>query len=394
MGIKKILYGFFVIVNFEAVIYFAVYTVIHSFNTPIDFDVFFSSARNAISGLSIYTYYGINHLPFWYFPWTSWMFIPLAFFSRQVAWIIYHVISFSIAFVSINVLANQDKRFSIFDRLYMFSMCLWMGWLAYRVGQMSFLILGASVLVILLTAKRRPIISGLLIPFLLIKPHLFIIFIPLVLWMGGKKTLITGSIVTFLLIGIETLITPHWFEQMLGLLEEGTHRVVPLWNFSTFPTFLGLSQNYSGTANFLFTIILVAIAAFVVIRFRSLPIIPLMSMAMAASLFCAPRSYAYDLVLLIPAMIWLSEKWSIKAALLWVVCAIIPMVAHFSAGSYLVTLIVFTLCIYKAYTLEKQNGIILSFFGKRKNAVCSGPGSARVTDEFDGEKVTIGLVKA
>jgi len=212
--------------------------------------------------------------------------------------------------------------------------------------------------------------------------------------MGGKKTLITGSIVTFLLIGIETLITPHWFEQMLGLLEEGTHRIVPLWNFSTFPTFLGLSQNYSGTANFLFTIILVAIAAFVVIRFRSLPIIPLMSMAMAASLFCAPRSYAYDLVLLIPAMIWLSEKWSIKAALLWVVCAIIPMVAHFSAGSYLVTLIVFTLCIYKAYTLEKQNGIILSFFGKRKNAVCSGPGSARVTDEFDGEKVTIGLVKA
>jgi hypothetical protein len=372
MGIKKILYGSFVIVNLGAVIYVMVYTVIHSLNDPLDFPVFYGAARNALYGLSIYTYYGIHHFPFWYFPWTSWIFIPLAIFSRQVAWIIYLVISFGVAFLAINAFANHVQRFSFFDRLYMFSMSLWMGWLAFRVGQMSFLILGATVLIILLIGKGRSILSGLLIPLLLIKPHLFIIFIPLVLWLGGKKTLFAGTIITLLLFGVETVITPHWAGQMLSLLVEGTKRVdvKPYWDFSTFPTLLGFSQNYSGTANLPFTIPLVAIAAFVVIRFRSLPKIPLLSLAMAASLFCAPRSYEYDLVLLIPATIWLSEKWSFKAAFLWAVGAIIPIFSHYSAGSYLVTLIVFTLCIYKAYTLEKQGGISRSFFGKRKNAAC------------------------
>ncbi len=189
MGIKKILYGSFVIANLEAVIYLVVYTVLHTLNDPIDFPAFYGAARNTLYGLSIYTYYGIHHLPFWYFPWTSWIFIPLAIFPRQVAWIIYLVISFGVAFQAINVLANHVQRFSFLDRLYMFSMLLWMGWLAYRVGQMSFLILGVTVLVILLIGKGRSILSGLLIPLLLIKPHLFIIFIPLVLWLGGKKTL-------------------------------------------------------------------------------------------------------------------------------------------------------------------------------------------------------------
>jgi len=369
MGIKKILYGSYVIFNLVAAIYFIVYTVFYSGYAPLDFPVFYGAARNALNGLSIYTYYGIHHFPFWYFPWTSWIFIPLAIFSRQVAWIIYLVISFSIAFLAVFVLAKHVLRFSLLDILYMFSMLLWMGWLAFRVGQMSFLILGATVLVILLIGKGRSILSGLLIPLLLIKPHLFIIFIPLVLWLGGKKTLVTGTLVTLLLIGIETVITPHWARQMLSLLVEGATRVdaTPFWDFSTFPTLVGLSQNFSGTANLPFTIILVAISALIVIRFRSLPKIPLLSLAMAASLFCAPRSYAYDLVMLIPAMIWLSEKWSIKTALIWAAAALIPMLSHFSAGSYLVTLLVFALSISKAYTIERQGGIFKSFLGMRKN---------------------------
>lgn len=68
------------------------------------------------------------------------------------------------------MLAKHVQQFSYLDLLYMFSMLLWMGWLAFRVGQMSFLILGATVLVILLIGKGRSILSGLLIPLLLIKP--------------------------------------------------------------------------------------------------------------------------------------------------------------------------------------------------------------------------------
>jgi hypothetical protein len=252
----------------------------------------------------------------------------------------------------------------------MFSMSMWITWLAYRVGQISYLILGAIVLVILSIEKGRYILAGLMTPILLIKPHLFIIFIPLVLWLGGKKTFITGIIITMFLIGVETIIDFHWPGKMLTLLSAGTTRVDvgAWWNFSTFQTILGLSQNYVGTSDLPLTIILIIVASFVVFRFRSLPRIPLMSLALAASLFCAPRAYAYDMVLLIPALIWLSEKWSYKSILLWMICVIIVLLAHFSTYAYLVTLFVFSLGIYKAYSLERQSGIFRSFFGRGLNS--------------------------
>jgi hypothetical protein len=358
MRIRKILYGTFVITNAAIAIYFVVLTFSNSINDLLDFPVFYGAARNALQGLSLYTYYGVRHFPFWYFPWTGWLFIPLAVFSRQVASIIFFVLNLGIAFLSINALANHCKRINFFDRLFMFSALLWMSWLGFRVGQLSILILGAAVLVMLSIEKGRSFLAGLLLPILLIKPHLFIIFIPLVLWLGGKKTFLAGAIITLLFFGIEFVITPDWPAQMLGLVVEGARRVEanPFWNFSTLPTMLGFSQNYAGTANLPVSLIQVTIAACVVIRFRALPKIPLLSLALAASVFCAPRAYAYDLVLLIPATIWLSEKWSYKAVLLWAVCAIIPVLARYSAGSYLVTLVVFSLAVYKAYRVETQNG--------------------------------------
>ncbi len=371
MRIGRILYRAFVIANLTIAISFACYTVVQAAHSPIDFPVFYGAAQNALHGVSIYTSYSIHNFPFWYFPWVSWIFIPLAIFSYNVAWIIYLVVGFSIAFLSVNALANHFKRFGVFDRLFMFTMLIWMSWQAYRVGQLSYLLLGAVALTLFLVEKKRFILVGLCMPLLLIKPHLFIIFIPLALWLGGKKTLIASALITFVLLGIETLITPDWIQQMIHLLMAGTQRydASPFWDFSTLATLLGFPQNYAGTGNLPFTLALAAIGALVVIRFRSLPKIPLMSLALAASLFCAPRTYAYDLVLLIPAMIWLSEKWSFRTALLWLVCAAIPFVSHFSSGSYLVTLIVFTLSIAKAYKVEKESGIVRTFLGMRKNAL-------------------------
>jgi hypothetical protein len=231
--------------------------------------------------------------------------------------------------------------------------------LAYRVGQMSYLVLGGAVLVVFLLTREQRYLAGLCMPLLLLKPHLFLIFIPLVLWMGGWKTFFTSAVSTLSLFGIEFLITPDWVRQMLGLLTHGAGRldINSGWKFATLPSLLGLGQNYLGMVNMLVTALLIIISAFVVIRSRFLPKIPLLSLALAASLFCAPRANAYDLVLLIPAMIWLSEKWSIKTALIWAAAALIPFLAHFSSGSYLVTFMVFALCIYKSYSIEKHNRV-------------------------------------
>ncbi len=360
MKIQKILYRAFIFANLVLAISFMLYTLnLTRGNDLFDFQVFYGAARNVLAGSSIYTNYGAANLPFWYFPWVAWIFLPLAFFPFEIAYLIFLTIGLLIVALVIHFLTKQYQGFDVFDRTYMFSMVIWMSWQAYRVGQMSYLVLGAAVLVIFLLAREQKYLVGLCLPLLLLKPHLFLIFIPLVLWMGGWKTVLTGALAGLSLFGIEFLITPDWVNQMLGLLTGGAGRLDtnPGWQFATLPSLIGLGQNYVGTVNLLVTAVLVIIAAMVVIRFRFLPKIPLLSLAMAASLFCAPRANAYDLVLLIPAMIWLSEKWSIKAALIWAAAAMIPFLAHFSSGSYLVIFMVFALCTYKSYSIEKHSQV-------------------------------------
>ena len=360
MKIRKILYGALVFANLVLAISFMLYTLnLTRGNDLFDFQVFYGAARNVLVGSSIYTNYGAANLPYWYFPWVAWIFLPLAFFPFEIASLIFLAIGLLIVGLVIHFLTKHYQGLVVFDRIYMFSMIIWMSWQAYRVGQMSYLVLGAAVLVVFLLAREKKYLVGLCIPLLLLKPHLFLIFIPLVLWMGGWKTILSGALATLSLFGIEFLITPDWARQMLGLLTHGVGKLDtnPGWKFATLPSLLGLGQNYIGTANLLVTALLVIIAAFVVIRFRFLPKIPLLSLALAASLFCAPRANAYDLVLLIPAMIWLSKKWSIKTALIWAAAALIPFLAHFSAGSYLVIFMVFALCIYKSYSIDKHNRV-------------------------------------
>jgi hypothetical protein len=145
MGYKKILYSSLIMVNLIVGVLAVIVTVFVSSRNPVDFPVFYGAARNALHGLSIYSLYGLHHLPFWYFPWVSWVFLPLAVLSSRVAWIIYLVFGFVVAFLSIHALADHYRKFSSFDRLYIFSLLLWIGWHVYAVGQMSFFLLGVAV---------------------------------------------------------------------------------------------------------------------------------------------------------------------------------------------------------------------------------------------------------
>jgi alpha-1,2-mannosyltransferase len=360
MKIQRILYKAFVLFNLILAVYFMLYTINMSRGDQLwDFQVFYGAARNVIAGISIYTYYGLAHLPYWYLPWVSWLFLPLAVFPFEIAWYLFLAIGLLIVAAVIYSLTRHYQGVGVFDRIYMFSMIIWMSWQVYRVGQMSYYVLGGAVLAMFLLAGDRKYLAGLCMPLLLMKPHLFIVFIPLALWMGGWKTFLSGALATLGLCGIEFLITPDWVRQMLGSLIRGVGNVDIniFWKFSTLPTLLGFHQNITGTADIPITAVLVIIAAYIVYRFRSLPKMPLLAFALVASLFCAPRSYAYDLVQLIPAMIWLSEKWSPGTALIWFGAALIPVLSHFSDGSFFVTLIVFVLCIIKAYSIENRNRI-------------------------------------
>ena len=88
MGYKRILYAAFLVANLSVAILFMIVLVLFSFKDPVDFPVFYGASRNALHGLSFYTSFGSHQLPFWYFPWVSWIFLPLGVISQQAEWII------------------------------------------------------------------------------------------------------------------------------------------------------------------------------------------------------------------------------------------------------------------------------------------------------------------
>ena len=135
MKIQKILYKAFVLVNLVLAIYFMLYTINLSRGYELwDFQVFYGAVRNVIAGNSIYTNYGLVHLPFWYFPWVAWLFLPLAFFPFETASFLFLVVGLIIMAVVIHSLAKHYHGFGVFDRIYMFTMVIWLSWLVYRVG--------------------------------------------------------------------------------------------------------------------------------------------------------------------------------------------------------------------------------------------------------------------
>jgi hypothetical protein len=127
MKIKKILYGALIFANLVLAISFMLYTLnLTRGNDLFDFQVFYGAARNVLAGSSIYTNYGAANLPFWYFPWVSWIFLPVAFFPFEVAYLIFLAIGLLIVGLIIHFLTKHYQGFVVFDRIYMFSMIIWM----------------------------------------------------------------------------------------------------------------------------------------------------------------------------------------------------------------------------------------------------------------------------
>ena len=313
-----------------------------------DFYVFYGSAKAALTGKIIYATFGEYNLPFWYFPWAAWFYIPFAIWPQAVALFLYKVISVFSAIRIVSSLANfYNPEFKFLDKVLILSLIVFMSIQVMVVGQMDFILLGLTVITMYAIHQKKDFLAGLILPFLWIKPHLFIIFTLLAFWRAGKRTVIFSLTLSALMFVIESIISPGWHLEMLSLLRIGQQRTDGLI-FTTLPNLLGSQENWIGTANLPFTIILIILAFFIVLKFRSLPTIPLLSLALTASLFCAPRAYAYDLPLLIPSIIWLTAKEFKSTSWIWFVAAIFPPLTGFSASTYLVTVLVFLLAIRKA----------------------------------------------
>lgn len=347
ISIRRSLYIAFVLLVFVAGMF-----ILHYGITKMewqDFFVFYNAANSALSGESLYQITGEHNLPFWYFPWTAWLFIPFAFWSGTAALLIYKIVFVLVAILIVNsLLTFYNPDFKFWDKVLILSLVTSMSLQTMIVGQLEYILLGLILVTMYAIDRRRFILAGVLIPFLWTKPHLLIVFTLTAFWLGGIRTVLATGASFILMSLIETIRNPGWYFAMFTLLKNGESRADgPI--FMTLPYLFGFQENWVGTGNLPITVPLIIIAVLIVWKVRTLPPIPLLSLALAASLFCAPRAYAYDLPLLIPAMIWITAKDFRSTFWIWLVAGILPPLVRYSSASYLLTVLVLLLAIRKAY---------------------------------------------
>lgn len=314
-----------------------------------DFYVFYGAAKAILSGNSLYQVTGEHRLPFWYFPWTAWIFIPLTLWTESTALIIYKFVFVLIAILVVNSLVTfYNPKFQFWDKVLILSLATSMSLQTMIVGQMEYILLGLILVTMYAIDQKQFVLAGVLIPFLWAKPHLLIVFTLTAFWLGGMRTILATIASSVLMLLVETVRSPGWYFEMFSLLKNGQGRIDgPI--FTTLPNLLGFQENWIGTSNLPITVLLVVVAILLVWKYRSLPPVPLLSLALAASLFCAPRAYAYDLPMLIPAMIWLTAKDFRSTFCVWIVAGVLPPVVRYAQFSYLLVLLVLVLAIHKAH---------------------------------------------
>ncbi len=313
-----------------------------------DFDVFYEAASAALAGKSVYIIVGKYSLPFWYPPWTAWFYVPFAVWPRQIGLLLYQGASVAGAVLVLRYLKRYyDPESSTLDQLVILALLIPMSLELVVVGQMEYILLGLVVAAIWAADRGKPLLAGLIFPFLLAKPHLFIVFAPFFFWRLGRRGLLVASLATLALLALATALSPGWYRDMYQLLLATGGRTSGL-AFTTFPAMLGGHENWLGTGNLAFTIPLILVAILILWRYRSLPTLPLLSLALALSLFSAPRAYAYDLPMLIPALAWVAAGRFRSTVWIWIVACLLPQAVGFSSFAYLATLFVCALGVRKA----------------------------------------------
>ncbi|MCX6032328.1 MAG: glycosyltransferase family 87 protein [Chloroflexi bacterium] len=314
----------------------------------LDFTVYYGAGRQLLAAASPYDVYGPYQLPFWYVPWVAWLFAPLSVLPLRAAWL---------GFLAINSLLLAIV-FRLLFRLYrvslpipvaglLYALTLIMSLLLVHVGQVSIIQLTAVVLMIVAISRRRLCVAGIAFPLMLLKPQLIILMAPALWLAGGRKALLASLASLAAVAMLATIITPAWPREVVAAIVTGQQRNDPLkWNYTTLPALLGLGRQW----NYFFAAAMLPGAAWITCRLRRiLQRDEWLAVVLALSLLVAPQSFAYDLPLLLPALIWLTGRWSWRGAALWFAAATIPLLAQYSSAAYLDSVMVVGIALWRAH---------------------------------------------
>lgn len=309
----------------------------------LDFQIYYGAAKLALGGKSPYSSFGPHSLPYQYFPWFVLLFYPLIAFPIQIAWYIYVCLNIFLLVIILQLLGKKTRaEWDYFIIFFVLALSMLMVQLVFRVGQVSIIHLFIILMVMYFLDCKKPIIAGLLFPFVLLKPHLVLLFIPASWYVGGKKYFVASILSTAFMMALSFYFVPDWITQMANLFIQGQIRNdVLVWDFTTLAGLLGLPRLW----NYLLSPFMLAIGIYFSYRFRGFPNFSWLILVLGLSLFAAPYSFAYDLPLLIPIMVYLSGGNNWKTLLFWTLAGFIPLISQYSSYSYVLTIIVIVIAL-------------------------------------------------
>lgn len=152
---------------------------------------------------------------------------------------------------------------------------------------------------------------------------------------------------------IATLLNTKWITEMFEIIFLGQLRGDNLlWGYTTFAGAFEM-KNWR-VINFYFSIPRLIVSYFIMYKIRNAATVPYLISGLTLSLFAAPYSFAYDLPLLTPALVFLSSQYKNFSLLIWGTAVIVPIISGFQGQSYFLILIASILLVFETKkTLHK-----------------------------------------
>ena len=296
----------------------------------VDFRGYYAAAQVLMAGGNPYDYRQVaavllkvtgemGNNPYYYPPWFTWLFIPLAKLPFQVAraiWMLFNLIVWNVSMFQLSKAINWPtmgwKRYSIF-----ILSTLTFAWATLRYEQAGILVLGLFVALIFSLENQKWGQSGVWLALLLVKPNITLVVVAGVsLWLlrrGQWRPILVMMAATLGLLAISTLITPNWFKPFfepgfghgLTMTLDGTEIMGDTRINTTMLDWLAYLGIQSSLRVILYGIFIpVAILIFFLVILRSHSLLEVIGLSILISCAITPYALQYDYPPLAITFLW------------------------------------------------------------------------------------------
>lgn len=173
-------------------------------------------------------------------------------------------------------------------------------------GQMTFLLLTILVLFLLCMGRDRPLVAGMMLPLLALKPNPFILFVPLLgiwlLWRRRWRVVAGVFLSAAAMFLVSNAVQPGWLLDWLGVSAKTRVTMIT-------PTIWGLAAELSAQwwplLGFILAVMVTVICGCVVLGRPRLEAASVVNIGLAASLLVTPYTWSYEHALLILPWLWI-----------------------------------------------------------------------------------------